>query len=116
MSWSKTTFFHIAITKKRNNKEISNNNNYTTDNLLGYNYFSKRYKLIAEDLSKQTEFEKYDLRQQIIFIGKLERNDGAKMFFIIEKTKETTFNFSQTLGSIAWNGNSKICKFIKWFE
>ena len=48
--------------------------------------------------------EKPDPRQQINFIGKLKRNEGATMFFIIEKSEETTFNFSQNLvnNSIKW--------------
>ena len=54
--------------------EIGRNNEYTTGNLLDYEHFSKHYKLIAVDLSKQTELEKPDLKQQINFIGKLERN------------------------------------------
>ena len=74
---------------------ISKNNDYTTGNLLDYEYFSKHYKLIAIDLSKQIELENPDLKQQINFIGRLERNEGVKMFFIIEKSKETTFEFSQ---------------------
>ena len=32
---------------------ISRNNEYTTGNLLDYDYFKKYYKLIAIDLSKQ---------------------------------------------------------------
>ena len=32
--------------------EMGRNNDYTTDNLLNYEYFSKHYKLIAIDLSK----------------------------------------------------------------
>ena len=63
---------------------ISKNNDYTTSNILHYEYFSKYYKLIAIDLSKQIESENPDLRQQINFAGKLE-NDKATMFFIIEK-------------------------------
>ena len=51
------------------------------------------------DLSKQTELENPDLRQQINFIGKLE-NDKATMFFIIEKSEETTFEFLQNSVSI----------------
>ena len=46
---------------------MNNNNDYTTDNLLDYDYFSKHYRLIAIDLSKQTEFENHDLKQQINF-------------------------------------------------
>ena len=73
---------------------MSRNNDYTTGNLLDYEYFSKQYKLIATVLSRQTELEKPNLKQQIKFIGKLKK-DKATMFFIIEKTEETTFNFSQ---------------------
>ena len=40
------------------------------------------------------ELENPDLKQQIDFIGKLKK-DKATMFFITEKTEETTFNFSQ---------------------
>ena len=70
---------------------MSNNNDYTTGNLIDFAYFKKNYKLIAIDLSKQTKLKD---PQQINFIGKLEAN-GATMFFIIEKSEETTFNFSQ---------------------
>ena len=75
--------------------EIGRNNDYTTGNLLDYEYFSKHYKLIAIDLSKQIELENPDLKQQINFIGRLERNEGATLFFITEKSEETTFEFSQ---------------------
>ena len=34
---------------------ISKNNDYTTGNSLDYEYFSKHYKLIEIDLSKQIE-------------------------------------------------------------
>ena len=79
---------------------ISKNNDYTTGNLLDYEHFSKHYKLIAIDLSTQTEVKKNpDLRQQINFIGKLE-DDKAKMFFIIEKLGETTFGFLQNSVSV----------------
>ena len=50
--------------------EISKNSDYTTDNLLDYEYFSKHFKLIAMDLSKQIELENPDIKQQINFIGK----------------------------------------------
>ena len=56
-------------------------------------YFKKHYKLIAIQWSKQTNLK--DL-QQINFIGgKLLKNTGATMFFIIEKSEETIFNFSK---------------------
>ena len=73
-------------------KIIISDNDYTTGNLLDYADYKKHYKLIAIDLSKQTKLKD---PQQISFIGKLLRNTGATMFFIIEKSEETTFNFSQ---------------------
>ena len=74
--------------------EMSRNNDYTTGNLLDYEYFKDYCKLIAIDLSKQIELENPDLKQQINFIGRLEENN-ATMFFIIEKIEETTLDFSQ---------------------
>ena len=74
---------------------MSKNNDYTIGNLLDYEYFSKHCRLTAIDLSKQSELENPDLKQQINFIGRLERNEGATIFFIIEKEEETTFDFSQ---------------------
>ena len=73
--------------------EMSNNNDYTTGNLLDYAYYKKHYRLIAIDLSKQTKLKD---PQQINFIGKIEGQDnGVTMFFIIEKSEETTFEFLQ---------------------
>ena len=71
---------------------MSNNNDYTTCILLDFAYLKDNYKLIAIDLCKQTKLKD---PQQINFIGKLSKNTGATMFFIIEKSEETTFNFSQ---------------------
>ena len=62
--------------------EMSKDSDYTTGDLLDYEYFSKHYKLIAIYLSKQIELENPDLKQQINFIGKLE-DDRATTFFII---------------------------------
>ena len=91
------SFFEIPLKNKEEAYEqiieMSNNNDYTTGNLLDYEYFKDHYKLIAIDLSKQTELENPDLKQQINFIGRLEKN--ATMFFIIEKKELTTFEFSQ---------------------
>ena len=71
--------------------EISKNNDYTTGSLLDFAYFKEYYKLIAIDLSKQTKLKD---PQQINFLGKLEvQNNGAIMFFIIEKLEQTTFEF-----------------------
>ena len=73
--------------------EMSNNNDYTTGNLLNFAYFKKTYKLITIDLSKQTKLKD---PQQINFIGKLEEDYGATMFFVIK----TTFKCSQNSATI----------------
>ena len=52
------------------------------------------FQSITIDLSKQIELENPGLKL-FYFIGTLERNEGATMFFIIEKSEETTFEFSQ---------------------
>ena len=68
------------------------NNDYTTGYLLDFAYFKQNFKLIVIDLSKQTK-----LKDPTNFIGKLKNQDhGATMFFVMEKSEETTFNFSQT--------------------
>ena len=79
---------------------MGRNNDYRTGDLLDYEYFSKHYKLIAIDLSKQIELENPDLKQQINFIGRFE-SEKATMFFIIEKSEETTFEFQQNFPAIA---------------
>ena len=48
--------------------------------ILDYAYYKKHYRIIAIDLSKQTKLK--DPQQ----IGKLSRNTGATMFFIIKKS------------------------------
>ena len=82
------SFFDVPEKNKEEAYEkhmgISKNNDYTTGDLLDYEYCSKHYKLIAINVSKQLELENPDLRQQIDFIGKLE-DDKVTMFFIIEK-------------------------------
>ena len=99
-------FFDIPIKKEEEAYEqiveIRRNNDYTAWNLLDYEYFSKHYKLIAINLSKQIELENPDLKQQIKFIGRLGRNEGATMFFIIKKSEETFFKFSQNSAAIVY--------------
>ena len=72
--------------------EMGNSNDYTTGNLFDFGYFKENYKLIAIDLSKKTKLKD---PQQVNFIRKLEEDHGATMFFVIEKSEETTSNFSQ---------------------
>ena len=91
-------FFEIPVKNKDEAYEaiieMTKNNDYTTGNLLDYEYFKDPNKLIVIDLSKNIELENPDLKQQINFIGKLEENN-ATVFFIIEKKEEATFDFSQ---------------------
>ena len=91
-------FFEIPVKSKEEAYEaiieISQNNDYITGNLLDYEYFKDHCKLITIDLGKQIELENPDLKQQINFTGRLEENN-TRMFFIIEKKEETTFDFSQ---------------------
>ena len=91
------SFFDLSVKNDEEAYEkiidMSNNSDYTTGNLLDYAYYKKHYKLIAIDLSKQTKLKD---PQQINFIGKIEgQNNGITMLFIIERSEETTFNFSQ---------------------
>ena len=66
-------FFEIPVKSKEEAYEaiieMNKNNDYTTGNLLDYEYFKDHYKLIAIDLSKQIELENLDLKEQISFIG-----------------------------------------------
>ena len=98
------SFFDVPVKNKEEAYEkimsISKNNDYTTGNLLDYEYFSKHYKLIAIDLSKQIELENSDLKQQINFTGRRRRNEEATMFFITEKSEETTFEFLQNAATV----------------
>ena len=72
---------------------MSNNNGYTTGNLLDFAYFKENYKVIAIDLSRQTKLRD---PQQINFIGRLENQaHGATIFFIIQKPEETALEFLQ---------------------
>ena len=81
--------------------DISRNNEYTTGNLLDYDYFKKYYKLIAIDLSKQQVLqENEDLIQQINFIGRL--TEAANVFIIIEKKENTILEFSQNLANVIY--------------
>ena len=89
-------FFNLSVKNEEDVYEkiidLSNNNDYTTGSLLDHACYKKNYRLIAIDSSKQTKLKD---PQQINFIGKRLKNTGAAMFFIIEKSEETTFKFSQ---------------------
>ena len=102
----KLAFFDLPIKTEQEAYEkiidISRNNEYTTVNLLDYDYFKKYYKLIAIDLSKQQVLqENEDLIQQINFIGRL--TEAANVFITIEKKENTILNFSQNFAHVLYN-------------
>ena len=70
--------------------EMSRNNDCVTGKLLHYLYHQNYYKLIGIDLSRQTNIT---IPHQINFTGKLEKNDGATMFFIAGNQQNTILNF-----------------------
>ena len=103
----KLAFFDLPIKTEEEEYEkiidISKNNEYTTGNLLDYDYFKKYYKLIAVDLSKQQVLqENEDLIQEINFTGRLGVGDNANIFIIIEKKEHTILEFSQYFANILY--------------
>ena len=69
---------------------------YTTVCLLDYSYFKDSYKILAIDLSKQQALD-IDPRaiQQINVTANLDRADNARIYFILEESKETKLDFAQ---------------------
>ena len=101
----KLAFFDLPIKTEEEPYEkiidISRNNEYTTGNLLDYDYFKKHYKLIAIDLSKKHVLqENEDLIQQINFTGRL--TEAANVFIIIEKKENTILEFSQNFANVIY--------------
>ena len=101
----KLAFFDLPIKTEEEAYEkiidISRNNEYTTGNLLDYDYFKKHYKLIAIDLSKQQVLqENEDLIQQINFIARLK--NAVNIFIIIGKKENTILEFSQNFANVIY--------------
>ena len=101
----KLTFFDLPIKTEEEAYEkiiyISKNDEYTTGNLLDYDYFKKYYKLIAIDLSKQRVLqENKDLIQQIDFVGRIE--EAANIFIIIDKKEHTILEFSRNFANVLY--------------
>ena len=98
------SFFDIPIKNKEEayekTMEMSKNNYYTTGNLLDQVYFSKHYRLAKIGFSKQIESDNTDTTQQINFIGRLNSDDGATMFFYYQENRKNNFNYSQNFASI----------------
>ena len=69
---------------------------YTTGCLLDYIYFKNYYKMIAVALSKQQALDADPKAiQQINFTANLDRARNTRFYFILEKSKEIVFEFSQ---------------------
>ena len=101
----KLAFFNLSIKTEEEAYEkiidITRNNEYTTGNLLDYDYFKKYYKLIAIDLSKQQVLqENEDLIQQINFTGRL--TEAANILIIIEKKEHTILEFFQNFANVLY--------------
>ena len=101
----KLAFFDLPIKTEEEAYEkiidISRNNEYTTGNLLDYDYF-KKYKLITIDLSKQQVLqENEDLIQQINFIGRL--TEAANVFTIVKKKEHTILEFCQNFANVLYS-------------
>ena len=70
---------------------MSRNDDYARGNIIDYSYHQKYHKLIGIDLSRETNTS---IPQQINFVGKQEKDDGAAMLFIAENQQRTILNFS----------------------
>ena len=77
-------------------KKISTgqSDDYTTDYLLDFAYFEKKYRSVVADLIKQKAWDA-DSRaiQQIIFTEKTDNT--IRVYYILEKSKETILQFSK---------------------
>ena len=71
--------------------EMSRNDDYRRGKLVDCLYHEKYCELIGTDLSKQTNTS---IPQQINFVEKLQKDDGATMFFIDETQQKAILNFS----------------------
>ena len=70
--------------------------NYTTSCLLDCVYFKNYYKMIAVDLSKQKTLDADPKAiQQINFTTSWDTPGRTRICFILEKAKETAFEFLQ---------------------
>ena len=103
MSWAQIKDFNALIDNKpffdqpvKSKREVyvkligvSRNDDHTTGKLLDYHQIY--HKSIGIDLSRQTNTS---IPQQTNFVGKLEEDDGATMFFTAEKQQKTILIFS----------------------
>ena len=109
------SFFDVPVKNKEEARkkiiEMSKNNDYTTGNLLDYDYFSNYYKLIAIDLSKQIELENPNLNNKLILLVSLKKIMEQQCFSSLKNQKNNFFTKRSV--SIIQNGNTKDCKFFE---
>ena len=88
----------VMLLKHQNVRKIATGqgDDYTTGCLVDYLYFKENYKTIVINLSRQQALDA-DPRaiQQINYTANLDRTGNTTMFSIVEKAKETVFDFSQ---------------------
>ena len=91
------TFFEIPVKNKEQAYEaiieMSKNNDYTTDNLLDYEYLKDHYKLSAIDYPNLI-IENPNLKQQINFTGRLECSECS---LLLRKKKKPLLIFHKIL-------------------
>ena len=64
--------------------EMSKSNDYTTGNLLGYDYFSNHYRLIV----KEMELENLIENNKLILLANLKKNMERKCFSLLKNQKK----------------------------
>ena len=79
--------------------EMGRNNDYTTQFIRLWILF-KILQINCNRFKQVNWIRKPWLNKQNNFIGRLERNEGVTMFFIIEKSEKTTFEFSLNVAAI----------------
>ena len=91
------------ITYENIRKTATRQGDYYTGCLLDYTYFKDSYKMIVIDLSKHQAVDIDPITiQQSNFTANLDRASNTRIFFILEKAKETVLDFSQvTVRSLA---------------
>ena len=91
---------------------MSKNKDYTTGNLLDYNYFSNHYKLIAIDLRKQIELENPDLKQKIILLVTLKKIMEQQCFSSLKNQKKQLLIYHKILQTSYKIGTQKIINLL----
>ena len=95
------SFFDTSIKHKEESYEqiieMGRNNDYTTSNLLDYEYFLKHYRLIAIDLSKQIQLENSDLKQKLISLKDLKGMKEQQCFSLLENQKKQILTLHEIL-------------------